>query len=86
MLHVTADPSCASWNPAHFLDVAEMMHAVAIGYDWLYDAPAALFPPESRSAIAAGLAARGLGAAAKSWKNTEFTTVNNWNLVCNGGA
>ena len=32
MLHVTVDASCASWNPKHFLDTAEMMHAVAVGY------------------------------------------------------
>lgn len=25
-----------SWNPRHFLDVAEMALGVAIGYDWLY--------------------------------------------------
>ena len=25
------------WNPSHFLDVAEMTFALAIGYDWLYD-------------------------------------------------
>ena len=25
------------WNPRHFLDTAEMTHAFAIGYDWLYD-------------------------------------------------
>ena len=25
------------WNPQHFLDVAEMTCAFAIGYDWLYD-------------------------------------------------
>ncbi len=24
------------WNPTHFLDVAEMTFALAIGYDWLY--------------------------------------------------
>ena len=29
--------NCSNWNPAHFLDVGEMTHAVAIGYDWLYD-------------------------------------------------
>jgi hypothetical protein len=28
----------ADWNPSHFLDVAEMTTAVAIGYDWLYPA------------------------------------------------
>lgn len=25
------------WNPTHFLDVGEMVMALAIGYDWLYD-------------------------------------------------
>lgn len=25
------------WNPQHYLDVAEMTCAFAIGYDWLYD-------------------------------------------------
>ncbi|WP_176474241.1 heparinase II/III family protein [Niallia circulans] len=25
------------WNPAHFLDTAEMAAAVGIGFDWLYD-------------------------------------------------
>ncbi len=25
------------WNPSHFLDVAEMGTALAIGYDWLFD-------------------------------------------------
>lgn len=39
MIHVTTDPACADWNPGHFLDVAEMMHAVAVGWDWLHDAP-----------------------------------------------
>ena len=24
------------WNPRHFLDVAEMSLALALGYDWLY--------------------------------------------------
>ncbi len=27
----------ADWNPTTFLDTAEMMAALAIGYDWLYD-------------------------------------------------
>ena len=25
------------WNPRHFLDTAEMTHAFAVAYDWLYD-------------------------------------------------
>lgn len=28
--------SMKDWNPSHFLDVAEMASAVAVGYDWLY--------------------------------------------------
>jgi len=40
------------WNPSHFLDVAEMSLALAVGYDWLYHdlAPATrdTLPPPSR--------------------------------------
>ena len=28
----------SDWNPSHFLDVAEMTLAMAIGYDWMYNA------------------------------------------------
>ena len=28
--------SFEDWNPSHFLDTAEMSHAVGLGYDWLY--------------------------------------------------
>jgi hypothetical protein len=31
-----AAASFKDWNPPHFVDVAEMAHAFAIGYDWLY--------------------------------------------------
>lgn len=27
----------SDWNPSHFLDVGEMVMALSIGYDWLYD-------------------------------------------------
>ena len=27
----------SDWNPSHYLDVAEMTTAVAVGYDWLFD-------------------------------------------------
>ena len=26
------------FNPKHFLDTAEMTHALGVAYDWLYDA------------------------------------------------
>ncbi len=71
------------WNPSHFLDVAEMSHAVAIGYDWLYHA----MDETTRVEIRAGLILHGLeaGAAAYAsdawWVRSEF----NWNQVCNSG-
>lgn len=55
MLHVCG-PSCIDWNPPHFLDTAEMMHAVGVGYDWLQDVPADIFPDSARVAIENGIA------------------------------
>lgn len=72
------------WNPSHFLDTAEMSHAVAIGYDWLYD----YLDDASRERIRQGLIKHGLkpGVAAYTeehpwWINSAF----NWNQVCNSG-
>ena len=70
------------WNPSHFLDTAEMSHAVGLGYDWLYS----YLDAATREKIRAGLIKNGLepGLAAykKSWwVQSEY----NWNQVCNGG-
>ena len=35
-LELLAISKFSDWNPSHFLDVAEMTMAAAIGYDWLY--------------------------------------------------
>ncbi len=87
MLHVAVDPSCTSWNPKHFLDTAEMMHAVAVGYDWLYHAPADVVAPSDRAKVAEGLATRGLQAVSANWDGWFFNVTDvNWNEVCNGGA
>lgn len=76
----------SDWHPAHFLDTAEMTAAVAIGYDWLYDA----LSPDDRTAIRQAIVQKGLqqgltayqGASSWGW----FPRVShNWNLVCNGG-
>jgi len=73
----------ADWNPSHFLDVAEMTTALAIGYDWLYDA----LSPEARTVIRQAIVEKGLRpgtdpqASQNSWQRTE----NNWNQVCFGG-
>ena len=68
-----------SWNPSHFLDVAEMITGLAVGYDWLYD----WLSPESRKIIEDAIIEKGLRTAGKKkwWSKTH----NNWNQVCNGG-
>ena len=68
-----------SWNPSHFLDVGEMVTALAIGYDWLYD----WLSPESRKIIEDAIIEKGLRTSGKKrwWSKTH----NNWNQVCNGG-
>ncbi len=35
--HMLKAAGFSDWNPTHFLDVAEMTMALAIGYDWLFD-------------------------------------------------
>jgi len=81
--------ACAfkDWNPNHFLDTAEMTHAVGIGYDWFYHA----LDDETRATIRAGLIRNGLepGAAAYARKRPGYAwwtrSEHNWNQVCNGG-
>ena len=70
------------WNPSHFLDTAEMSHAIGLGYDWLY----AYMDAGTREKIKAGLIKNGLepGLIAYReswWAKSEY----NWNQVCNGG-
>src|ERR671923_253319 len=46
----------SDWNPSHFLDVAEMSHALAVGYDWLFD----VLSDGDRAAIKQALVEKGL--------------------------
>jgi hypothetical protein len=73
------------WNPSHFLDVGEMTHAFAIGYDWLYDSLSA----EQRQELVTAIIEKGLAPGEAAYADTKvgwWTTVtHNWNLVCNGG-
>lgn len=71
------------WNPKHFLDVAEMTNACALGYDWLYD----YLSPSDRQKISAGIINLGLRPGLdRLLTHTGFSTLtNNWSQVCNGG-
>jgi hypothetical protein len=73
----------ADWNPSHFLDVAEMTHAVAIGYDWLYNK----MDQASRDQIKAGLIKLGLDEGKKAYAGNAWwmKVDHNWNQVCNSG-
>lgn len=71
------------WNPSHFLDVAEMTHAFAIGYDWLYPA----LGDSDREWIRKAIVEKGLKPGLEIYRAHRWWTVvhHNWNQVCNGG-
>jgi hypothetical protein len=71
------------WNPRHFLDTAEMTHAFAIGYDWLYDA----WSEEQRAILRRAILEKGFKPALNLYRNHSGWTRarHNWNQVCNGG-
>lgn len=71
------------WNPSHFLDVAEMTGALAVGFDWLWDTMSDV----ERETVADAILTKGLlPALALARGNAGFTRMhNNWNQVCWGG-
>ncbi|MCG2615310.1 heparinase II/III-family protein [Terrimonas sp. NA20] len=71
----------ADWNPAHFLDVAEMTMAVAIGYDWLF----ARLSPASKKTISDAIRQKGIATSLDPQYNGWLRSSNNWNQVCNAG-
>ena len=76
MLSVSRFPD---WNPSHFLDVGEMVLALSIGYDWLYE----YLESETRSIVRDAIVEKGLDAAAPDeW---FYRAASNWNSVCNAG-
>lgn len=71
------------WNPSHFLDTAEMTHALAIGYDWLYP----IMSATERDRVRAAIVEKGLKEGEKVYRKGTWwvKTPWNWNQVCNGG-
>ena len=69
------------WNPSHFLDVAEMTTAAAIGYDWFYEA----LPESVRQKTAKAIREKGLAPSFDKKYNDWLERENNWNQVCNAG-
>jgi Domain of unknown function (DUF4962)/Heparinase II/III-like protein len=73
--------SFIDWNPSHFLDVAEMTMAMAIGYDWLYN----YLSPASRDIIKRAIIDKGITPSLEDKNNYWLKSTNNWNQVCNAG-
>ncbi len=71
------------WNPRHFLDTAEMTTALAIGYDWLFDA----LTEEQKQTIRGAIVRLGLREGLKVYSRNRWwaRSTTNWNQVCNGG-
>jgi hypothetical protein len=67
------------WNPSHFLDVAELTMALAIGYDWLFhDLPDSTLMTLKKAIIEKGLEPSLIDG--NDWWAEES---GNWNQVCN---
>lgn len=87
--NIRAAAAFPDWNPSHFLDVAEMTHAFAIAYDWLFD----ILGERDKSMIREAIVSKGLKPALDAvYRGGEdgsmtgwATRHNNWNQVCNGG-
>ena len=71
------------FNPSHFLDTAEMTHALAIAYDWLY----ADWSDQQRATIRHAIVELGLKPGMRVYESRSgwHRAVHNWNQVCNGG-
>ncbi len=57
------------WNPSHFLDTAEMSHAVGLGYDWLYS----YLDAKTRKKIKAGLIKNGLEPGLRAYQRAWWS-------------
>ena len=68
------------WNPSHFLDVAEMTAALAVGYDWLHEK----LDEADAKTIRDAIVAKGLQPSFAG-KHSWIRGTNNWNQVCHGG-
>lgn len=68
------------WNPSHFLDVAEMTAAFAIGVDWMHDG----LDEPTRAQVRKAIVEKGLKPSLTGelwWVKGD----NNWNQVCHAG-
>jgi len=72
----------SSWNPSHFLDVAEMATGVALAIDWAGEWLSPEVNRMARNTLVNKALKPGLESSGDNW---WITSSNNWNLVCHGG-
>lgn len=73
------------WDPDHFLGTAELTHAFAIAYDWLFD----VWTNEQKRVIKQAITDRGLASGFLYYHGLSrafnwAAVTHNWNQVCNG--
>ena len=84
MMYISDYPD---WNPQHFLDVAEMTAAMAIGYDWNFYH----LNQKEKEIIRNSIVEKGLNPGLEVYNNPDdkphvwHKMKNNWNQVCAGG-
>jgi hypothetical protein len=71
----------SDWNPSHFLDVGEMTFALAIGYDWCFDA----LDDSAKAEIRAAILEKGVKLPFETNHKGWVRSSNNWGQVCHGG-
>jgi hypothetical protein len=79
--NLLAAAAFTDWNPAHFLDVAEMTLALGTGYDWLFDD----LSSAERDIIRQAILEKGVKASYVPGNGDWVAGENNWNQVCHGG-
>ncbi|MCU1325449.1 MAG: hypothetical protein JWN34_819, partial [Bryobacterales bacterium] len=84
VMELNAVSNFRDWNPTRFVDTAEITHAVALGYDWLYNA----LSNDERGWMRDALITKGLDPALQYHrKKTGWTRVRyNWNVAANSAA
>lgn len=73
------------WDPKHYLDTAEMTTAVAVAYDWLFDALPAETKELVKECIYKNALSKVLREYAKGGPGSWAKRETNWNVVCNTG-
>jgi hypothetical protein len=83
MSELRAAAGFRDWNPAVFTDTAEMTHAFAIGYDWLYNA----ISPEDRALIRSAIVSKALDPVLPIYQREAGWVRDHYdaNIICNAG-